>query len=104
MAAVDLSTVSEFPHVKAIASVGTTQQEINLPSGKLRVTVGGDAETGVAWSSVSDGAAMPADFATVPANQLLEFDLSYAGATKANKLAVAAASGTANITVILERI
>jgi hypothetical protein len=54
MAAVDLSATSSFPFIKVISSVGTTQQEVNLPPGKLRVSVGSDVEVLLATSGVSD--------------------------------------------------
>ena len=64
MAVVDLSATSSFPFIKVISSVGTTQQEVNLPPGKLRVSVGSDVAIFLATSSVSDGAAMPAGIVT----------------------------------------
>jgi hypothetical protein len=103
MAVINLSTVSSFPKIEYIASVGTTQQELTLPVGKLTVTVGGDAAVYVATESVTDGAAMPADKATIPANQLLELQLGHSAQDRITKVAVAAVTGTANITVILER-
>ena len=88
MAAVDLSATSSFPFIKVISSVGTTQQEVNLPPGKLRV---------------SDGAAMPADKLTIAANNLLELELSNSSQDKIDKIAVAASTGTASISIVLER-
>jgi hypothetical protein len=103
MAAVDLSATSSFPFIKVISSVGTTQQEVNLPPGKLRVSVGSDVEVLLATSGVSDGAAMPADKLTVAANNLLELELSNSSQDKIDKIAVAASTGTADISIVLER-
>jgi hypothetical protein len=103
MAAVDLSATSSFPFIKVISSVGTTQQEVNLPPGKLRVSVGSDVEVLLATSGVSDGAAMPADKLTIAANNLLELELSNSSQDKIDKIAVAASTGTAAISIVLER-
>ena len=102
MAAVDLSATSSFPFIKVISSVGTTQQEV-LPPGKLRVSVGSDVEVLLATSGVSDGAAMPADKLTIAANNLLELELSNSSQDKIDKIAVAASTGTAAISIVLER-
>lgn len=104
MAIVDLSATSSYPSIKYIASSGTTQQEITLPQGKLRVSISGDAALYVAWSGVSDGAAMPADKVRVPADQILAFDLGHSKEDRASSLAVASQTGSANIEIILERI
>jgi len=103
MAAVDLTAVNAYPYIKTIASVGTTQQEVNLPSGKLKLSVGGDAALFLATAGVSDGAAMPTDKVNIPANNLLELELSHSVGDKITSFAVAAQTGTANIEIILER-
>jgi hypothetical protein len=104
MAIVDLSTVSSFPYIKSIASVGTTQQEITLPQGKIRLSIGGDVETQIATSSVSDGAAMPSDTIVIPASNLLEINLGHSTLDRISNIAVAASTGSANVQLILERI
>lgn len=103
MAIVDLSASASYPVIKVISAVGTTQQEVTLPAGKLRVTAGSSAAIFLATSSVSDGAAMPADKVSIPADQLLELDLSYSSGDKVSSIAVAAQGGTADIQIILER-
>lgn len=104
MAAIDLSNTSVFPKVHYIASSGTLQQEIILPPGKLRVSVGSAAALYVAWESVSDGAAMPTNKVSIVAGNILSFDLGHSKQDRAEKLAVAAQSSSANIEIILERI
>lgn len=104
MAIVDLSGVSSFPSIKLIAGVGTTQQEITLPQGKVRLSIGGDAECKLATSSVSDGAAMPTDSLTIASNNLLELDLGHSSLDRVSNVAIAASTGTANVQVVLERI
>lgn len=104
MAAVDLSTVSSFPHIKVISTVGTTQQEVNLPSGKVRISIGGNAALYLATSSVVDGDPMPTDKVTIPADNLLELDLGHSSNDKIDKVAIAAQTGTADVEIILERI
>jgi hypothetical protein len=54
-------------------------------------------------SGVSDGAAMPADKLTIAANNLLELELSNSSQDKIDKIAVAASTGTASISIVLER-
>jgi hypothetical protein len=103
MAIVDLSSSSSFPVIKVITGVGTTQQEIALPQGKLQITAGAAAAIYLCTSGVSDGAAMPADKLSIPADQLLELSLSYSTGDKISSFAVAAQSGTADIQIILER-
>ena len=103
MAAVDLSGVSAYPYIKLISGVGTVQQEINLPSGKLKLGVGSDVALSIATAGVSDGAAMPADVASIPASNLLELELGHSTLDKITSVAIAAQTGTADVTVILER-
>lgn len=103
MAAVDLSGVSAYPYIKVIATVGTTQQEVNLPSGKLKLTVGSSAALFLATAGVSDGAAMPTDKVSIPAANLLELELSHSVGDKITSFAVAAQTGTADVEIILER-
>lgn len=104
MATVDLSAVSAYPHIKVISTVGTTQQQIDLPPGKLRISIGSSAALFMATSSVSDGAAMPTDKISIPSGNLLEFDLSHSTLDKVSSIAVAAQTGTADIEVMLERV
>jgi len=104
MAVVDLSATSAYPFIKVISSVGTTQQEITLPPGKIRVSVGASAATYLATSSVSDGAAMPADKVSIPAANLLVLDHGHSKLDRVGSIAGAAQTGTANIEIILERI
>lgn len=104
MAAVDLSASSAFPVIKLISTVGTTQQEVILPPGKIRVSAGSSVAIDIATSGVSDGAAMPADKLAIPAGNLLELDLGHSGGDKVASIAVAAQTGTADINIVLERI
>ena len=104
MAVIDLSGTTTYPKVHYIASSGTTQQKITLPPGKLRVSVGSASALYVAWESVSDGAAMPTNKVSVAAANILSFDLGHSASDRADKLAVAAQTGSANIEIILERI
>lgn len=105
MAIVDLSASASYPVIKYLASIGTTQQEIVLPSGKLRISVGASAAACyLATSAVNDGDAMPTDKVSIPAANLLVVDLGHSGGDRIDRIAVAAQSGTANIEIILERI
>jgi len=103
MAIIDLSATTSYPLIKYAATVGTTQQEVTLPAGKLKLTVGGDAACFIATSGVSDGAAMPTDKVSIPANNLLELELSHSASDRIETFAVAAQTGTANVQIILER-
>lgn len=102
MAVIDLSSNNAYPYVKSIGSVGTTQQEITLPDTARTVSVGGDVESRLVLSGVSDGGAVPADFITIPAGNLVEVNLPSGKEQRIGSIAVAASTGTANITVILE--
>ena len=102
MAVLDYSTINEYPAVKVIASVGTTQQEITLPNTARTITVGGDASIYLVLSGVSDGAAVPTDRIEIPASQLLEVSLPSGKEQRIGSVAIAAASGTANASFILE--
>ena len=104
MAALDLTATTSYPFIKVVSSVGTTQQEVLLPAGKIKWTVGSSAALYIATSSVSDGAAMPTNKVSVAAANILSFDLSHSSQDRATKLAVAAQASTANIEIILERI
>lgn len=104
MAIIDLTGTAFFPLIRKIAGVGTVQQEITLPPGKLKISVGATVIIDIATSSVADGAAMPSDKAFVPANNLLPLSLGHSGGDRIDKFAVAAQAGTADIVVILERI
>ena len=102
MAVLDYSTVNEYPAVKTISSVGTTQQEITLPDTARTITVGGNAIMYLVLSGVSDGAAVPTDRIEIPADQLLEVNLPSGKEQRIDEIAIAAATGTVNATVILE--
>jgi hypothetical protein len=52
---------------------------------------------------VSDGAAMPTDKVSIPANNLLELELGHSASDRIDTFAVAAQTGTANVQIILER-
>ena len=104
MAIVDLSAVSAYPHIKVISTVGTTQQQIDLPPGKLRISIGSSVALFLATSSVSDGAAMPTDKMNIPADNLLEFDLGHSTQDKLSSIAVAAQTGSADVRVMLEKV
>lgn len=103
MAAVDLTATDTYPLIKVVSTVGTTQQEIILPPGKLKLSVGSSAAIYIATSSVSDGAAMPTDKLSVPADNLLELELGHSGGDRVSNVAVAAQTGTADISIVLER-
>lgn len=103
MAVIDLSTTSSYPFIKLVSTVGTTQQEVTLPAGKLKLTVGSSAALYIATSSVSDGAAMPTDKVSIPADNLLELELGHSAGDRIANFAVAAQTGTADVQIILER-
>lgn len=103
MAALDLTATTSYPFIKVVSSVGTTQQEVLLPAGKIKLTVGSSAALYIATSSVSDGAAMPTDKVSIPADNLLELELSHSANDRIANFAVAAQTGTADIQIILER-
>jgi hypothetical protein len=103
MAALDLTATTSYPFIKVVSSVGTTQQEVLLPAGKIKLTVGSSAALYIATSSVSDGAAMPTDKVSIPAANLLELELSHSANDRIAKFAVAAQTSTADVQIILER-
>lgn len=102
MAIIDLSATNEYPAVSTTASVGTTQQEITLPDTARTVSAGGNAAIWLVLDSVADGAAVPTNKISIPADQILEVQLPQGKNQRIEKIAVAAQSGTATISVILE--
>mgnify|MGYP003137495129 FL=1 len=104
MAVVNLSGTASYPAIKKLSSVGTTQQEITLPPGKLTVSVGSStAVIDVCTSGVTDGAAMPTDKVFVPSGNLLSLNFGHSSGDKVSSIAVAAQTGTADIVVVIER-
>ena len=104
MAVVNLTGTASYPAIKKLSSVGTTQQAITLPPGKLTVSVGSStAVIDVCTSGVSDGAAMPTDKVFVPSGNLLSFNFSHSSGDKVSSITVAAQTGTADIVVVIER-
>tara|TARA_R110000796_G_C14516718_1_gene430458 strand:+ start:800 stop:1111 length:312 start_codon:yes stop_codon:yes gene_type:complete len=102
MAIIDLSITNEYPSVTTTASVPTTQQAYSLPSNARKLTVGGIAASYLIVSGVSDGAAVPTDKISIPANQLIELELPAGNQQRITTFAAAAQAATTTITVILE--
>lgn len=112
MAAVDLSAVQTFPRSRVIASIGTTWQEVTLPTDPScrHVSVTLSAAGKVAWSN-NDDAGDPADGGapgstthkeSVAANTLLQWTLGPTNARRPAALFIAADAGTLTATVCLE--
>ena len=112
MAAIDLTAATNVPYIHTVAGVGTTYQEFQLPPWCCRVTV---VASKAAWVSVigastpTDGgstgthkAGIPQDTGAVFVIQGPEQKPVRTGLTYARSSFVAAQSGTATVTVILE--
>jgi hypothetical protein len=112
MAAIDLSSVTLVPFVHSKASVGTTWQEVKLPTWTCRVTV---VSSAAAWVTVpnaetpADGGSVGTHKVGIPSDSGAVFVIRgpdnkpvIPGLTYATSIFVAAQSGTATISVTLE--
>lgn len=106
MAAIPLAP-TVFPHQKRQASVGTTVQLFTFPAahGGYLLTIYGSAALKVSFTStLADGDAVPADYTDLAtANVPGEWEIPATIHAGAVQVAVAAASGTATVTVELTR-
>ena len=112
MAAIDLSAVTNVPYMYSQASVGTTWQEVKLPPWCCRVAVISTAAAYVGFigsETPSDGGAVGTHKAAIPQDTAAPFVIQDAeqrpirtGLTYARSVFVAAQTGTATVTVIIE--
>ena len=98
--ATDLSSSNSFPFIYVV-SVGTTWNEIVLPLGAKRVTIGASAALYVGQNGASDSGAVGTHKAFVTSNNYLELELKN-DTQRASSIFVAAQTGTASVSIILE--
>ena len=98
--ATELSATNAYPFFKVV-SVGTTATEIIIPEGARKVTLGASSALYVAQNGGTDGGTMPADKAFVTASNYLELTFKY-NTQRATSIFVAAQTGTASVSIILE--
>ena len=108
MAAINLTAAPVSPWVYRAASVGTTWQEFQLPIWATAVVVTPSASSRVAFNRAgvpasaetpADGGAVGSHYQTVAANASYSFGLI--GSVAATKIYVAAATGTADIEILV---
>ena len=98
--ATDLSSSNSFPFIYVV-SVGTTWSEIVLPLGAKRVTIGAAAALYVGQNGATDSGAVGTHKAFVTSNNYLEMELKN-DTQRATSVFVAAQTGTASVSIILE--
>ena len=99
--AIDLTNSNTFPHFHVIQQ-GTTWNEIKLPGNVNTVTVGSEnSKIFVGQNNCSDGGTPQTQKGFVPSGNLLPLKLGR-GENKPPSIFVAASTGTALITIILE--
>ncbi len=117
MAAIDLTAESRSPLPYAIASQGTTWQEIKIPSWAARVSIYADAACWVSWVCGISGATEPADTGA-PASTTHKFthvgsavlEVQHSDTLNVNpnvtqnrSIFIAAKSGTAAVEIVFEQ-
>jgi len=98
--ATDLSSSNSFPFIYVV-SVGTTWNEIVLPLGAKRVTIGASSALYVGQNGASDSGVVGTHKAFVTSNNYLELELKN-DTQRASSIFVAAQTGTASVSIILE--
>lgn len=98
--ATDLQFTNAFPFIYVI-SVGTTWSQIILPVNAKRVTIGASTALYVGQNGASDSGVVGTHKAFVTSNNYLELELKN-DTQRASSIFVAAQSGTASVSIILE--
>ena len=98
--ATNLTSANSFPFIYVV-SVGTTWNEIQLPTGAKRVTIGASAALYVGQNGASDSGAVGTHKAFVTSNNYLELELKN-DTQRSTSIFVAAQTGTASVSIILE--
>jgi hypothetical protein len=98
--ATNLTSANSFPYIYVV-SVGTTWNEIQLPTGAKRVTIGASAALYVGQNGASDSGAVGTHKAFVTSNNYLELELKN-DSQRASSVFVAAQTGTVAVSIILE--
>tara|TARA_R100000664_G_scaffold31173_1_gene44538 strand:- start:943 stop:1272 length:330 start_codon:yes stop_codon:yes gene_type:complete len=108
MALIDYSSINVYPTCKIIG-VGTSAQQITLPSEASKVSIGCDAalyfstDVGVDGNSFDTGSGGDiADYGFVAANNYLPIEMEK-GQQSTRNLCVAAQTGTATVYLIIEK-
>ena len=106
MAAIDLTAPAYWPLITTTASVPTTCQKYSLPAqhGPLVLTVYGSAALKFATdTALTDGGAMGANFRVIPATTDVAIRIPATSKAGATAVYIAAATGTATVTVEISR-
>lgn len=98
--ATNLTLANSFPYIYVV-SVGTTWNEIQLPIGAKRVTIGAAAALYIGQNGATDSGAVGTHKAFVTSNNYLELELKN-DTQRATSIFVAAQTGTASVSIILE--
>ena len=98
--ATDLQFTNAFPFIYVI-SVGTTWSQIILPVNAKRVTIGASTALYIGKNGASDSGVVGTHKAFVTSNNYLELELKN-DTQRASSIFVAAQSGTASVSIILE--
>jgi hypothetical protein len=104
MAIIDLSNTNKYPYIKRV-SITSTAQEITIPAAATRISIGSSAALYFA-NEGDDGDAFGgvgiANYAFIPANNILAIDME-TGRQSNRKLLVGTQSGSADLSIIIEK-
>jgi len=98
--ATNLTTTNSYPFFYAV-SISTTWSEIQIPTNAKRITLGSSSALYVGQNGATDSGAVGTHKAFVTSNNYLELDLKQ-DSQRATSIFVAAQSGTATVSIILE--
>lgn len=98
--ATNLTTTNSYPFFYAV-SISTTWSEIQIPTNAKRITLGSSSALYVGQNGATDSGAVGTHKAFVTSNNYLELDLKQ-DTQRATSIFVAAQSGTATVSIILE--
>jgi|TARA_Y100000310_G_scaffold241826_1_gene245962 hypothetical protein len=112
MATIDLTGVTNSPYIRRATGVATTWQEVSFPGWVTKVSVQPDSDVYVAMvgaETPTDGGSVGSHFLKVASGGSATLVIrdcddnpTTVGVTKAGSIFVAAATGTADLTVVLE--
>jgi len=98
--ATNLTTTNSYPFFYAV-SISTTWSEIQIPTNAKRITLGSSSALYVGQNGATDSGAVGTHKAFVTSNNYLELDLKQ-DSQRATSIFVAAQTGTATVSIILE--
>lgn len=97
----NLKGVQKLPHF-AVVAVDTNMTEVQLPDNARFFTVGSeDKKIYVAQNDATDGGALPANYAFVPAGNMMQLRIAV-GLENRGSIFIACSTGTGDAHIIIE--